>query len=87
MSNLFISSLIALLFSLFSPFVFSSTDTSFTWHGVVPTIKSQIEKPITIKSNNIAKKLNNNTWLIEDISQREKHDNKYGIVKILTINI
>ncbi len=62
MSNLFISSLIALLFSLFSPFVFSSTDTaSFTWHGVVPTIKSQIEKPITIKSNNIAKKLNNNT--------------------------
>lgn len=87
MNNLIISSLVTLLFTLFSASAFSQTDMSFTWKGTVPPMKAKIEQPITIENTDLSKQLYNKTWIIEDLSQSGVHDNKYGIVKILTTNI
>lgn len=71
---------------LFSYPVWSDTDISLSWRGVVPNVSSNINSPIELGNNNIEGELKNKPWLKENEELSVKYSNDVGEVKIIEIN-
>ena len=72
---------------LFSCPVWSDTDISLLWRGIIPNVSSKINSNIELKINDIEDSLKNNSWLKENEELSVKYSNNFGKVKIIEVNI